>query len=129
MTLSAENHVFSSHIPANLAPNRLTEAVHAARAAGRSFIDLTESNPTRAGFGAVGVSTRGRDTGDAQIFVNLVDNPRLDRALQTARARDRCVADRRAPLPVEMRSTDLALMLSGVDVAQTRRRRWYERVA
>ena len=28
--------------------------------------------------GAVGVSTRGRDTGDAQLFVNLVDNPRLD---------------------------------------------------
>jgi transposase len=33
------------------------------------------------------------------------------------------------PGPVEMRSTDLALLLSGVDVAQTRRRRWYERVA
>ena len=28
--------------------------------------------------GTVGLSTRGRDTGDAQIFVNLVDNPRLD---------------------------------------------------
>jgi cyclophilin family peptidyl-prolyl cis-trans isomerase len=28
--------------------------------------------------GAVGVSTRGRDTGDAQIFIDLVDNPRLD---------------------------------------------------
>ena len=28
--------------------------------------------------GAVGLSTRGRDTGDAQIFINLVDNPRLD---------------------------------------------------
>lgn len=28
--------------------------------------------------GTVGVSTRGRDTGDAQIFINLVDNPRLD---------------------------------------------------
>ena len=28
--------------------------------------------------GAVGISTRGRDTGDAQIFVNLVDLPRLD---------------------------------------------------
>ena len=28
--------------------------------------------------GAVGISTRGRDTGDAQIFVNLVHNPRLD---------------------------------------------------
>jgi len=30
---------------------------------------------------------------------------------------------------VEMRSTDLALLLAGVDIAQTRRRRWYERVA
>ena len=28
--------------------------------------------------GAVGISTRGRDTGDAQIFVDLVDNPRFD---------------------------------------------------
>jgi cyclophilin family peptidyl-prolyl cis-trans isomerase len=28
--------------------------------------------------GAVGLSTRGRDTGDAQFFVDLVDNPRLD---------------------------------------------------
>jgi cyclophilin family peptidyl-prolyl cis-trans isomerase len=28
--------------------------------------------------GAVGISTRGRDTGDAQIFVNLVDLPQLD---------------------------------------------------
>jgi transposase len=31
--------------------------------------------------------------------------------------------------PVEIRSTDLALLLGGVDPAQTRRRRWYERVA
>ena len=28
--------------------------------------------------GTVGLSTRGRDTGDAQIFINLVDNVRLD---------------------------------------------------
>jgi cyclophilin family peptidyl-prolyl cis-trans isomerase len=28
--------------------------------------------------GAVGISTRGRDTGDMQIFFNLVDSPRLD---------------------------------------------------
>jgi cyclophilin family peptidyl-prolyl cis-trans isomerase len=28
--------------------------------------------------GTVGISTRGHDTGDAQIFVNLVDNKRLD---------------------------------------------------
>lgn len=30
------------------------------------------------GRGTVGISSRGRDTGDAQFFVNLVDNPRLD---------------------------------------------------
>jgi cyclophilin family peptidyl-prolyl cis-trans isomerase/HEAT repeat protein len=30
--------------------------------------------------GAVGISTRGRDTGDAQLFINLVDSPRLDHA-------------------------------------------------
>lgn len=28
--------------------------------------------------GTLGISTRGRDTGDAQIFVNLTDNPSLD---------------------------------------------------
>ena len=28
--------------------------------------------------GAVGLSTRGRDTGDAQFFLDLVDNPRFD---------------------------------------------------
>lgn len=28
--------------------------------------------------GAVGISTRGRDTGDAQFFIDLVDNPRLN---------------------------------------------------
>jgi cyclophilin family peptidyl-prolyl cis-trans isomerase/HEAT repeat protein len=28
--------------------------------------------------GTVGVSTRGRDTGDAQLFINVADSPRLD---------------------------------------------------
>ena len=28
--------------------------------------------------GAVGISTRGRDTGDGQFFIDLVDNPRLN---------------------------------------------------
>ena len=28
--------------------------------------------------GTLGISTRGRDTGDAQVFINLVDNPLLD---------------------------------------------------
>jgi transposase len=31
--------------------------------------------------------------------------------------------------PVEMRGADLMLLLSGVDVGATRRRRWYERAA
>ncbi|MEP7118488.1 MAG: peptidylprolyl isomerase, partial [Acidobacteriota bacterium] len=30
--------------------------------------------------GTLGISTRGRDTGDAQMFINLVDSPRLDHA-------------------------------------------------
>jgi len=30
---------------------------------------------------------------------------------------------------VELHSRDLLLLLSGIDLAQTRRRRWYERVA
>ena len=36
--------------PEDLTPNRLAEALKAARAEGRTILDLTESNPTRAGF-------------------------------------------------------------------------------
>jgi hypothetical protein len=42
--------VFSSRLPENVATNRLTDAVRARRGRGESFVDLTESNPTRAGF-------------------------------------------------------------------------------
>jgi aspartate/methionine/tyrosine aminotransferase len=42
--------VFSSRLPDNVATNRLTETVRARRARGHSLIDLTESNPTGAGF-------------------------------------------------------------------------------
>ena len=31
--------------------------------------------------------------------------------------------------PLEMRASDLMLLMSGVDVSRTRRRRWYERAA
>lgn len=34
-----------------------------------------------------------------------------------------------ADAPVVLRSSDLLLLLAGVDLAHTRRRRWYERVA
>jgi alanine-synthesizing transaminase len=39
----------SSRLPADLAPNRLTAAVARRRAGGGGLVDLTESNPTRAG--------------------------------------------------------------------------------
>ena len=42
--------MFSSRIPADLAPNRIGRAVSRLRAAGATLIDLTESNPTRVGF-------------------------------------------------------------------------------
>jgi alanine-synthesizing transaminase len=41
---------FSARVPADLAPNRLTGAVAGMRAEGRPVVDLTLSNPTRAGF-------------------------------------------------------------------------------
>ncbi|MCU1384072.1 MAG: aminotransferase [Acidobacteria bacterium] len=42
--------MFSSRLPDHAATNRLTEAVRARRARGDAFIDLTQSNPTAAGF-------------------------------------------------------------------------------
>ena len=42
--------MFSPRLPGRLAPNRLAQTIDHMRRAGRSYIDLTESNPTRAGF-------------------------------------------------------------------------------
>jgi alanine-synthesizing transaminase len=42
--------MFSSRFHWDFRPNRLTQALHAKRAAGAQVLDLTESNPTRAGF-------------------------------------------------------------------------------
>lgn len=42
--------MFSSRVPSDLAPNRLAQALAKCRAEGRAIVDLTESNPTRAGF-------------------------------------------------------------------------------
>ena len=41
--------MFSSRLPADLRPNRLAAAIHARRASGRAFLDLTLTNPTTAG--------------------------------------------------------------------------------
>jgi aspartate/methionine/tyrosine aminotransferase len=42
--------MFSHRLPTNLAPNKLAHALAARRRTGQPVIDLTESNPTRAGF-------------------------------------------------------------------------------
>ena len=42
--------MFSSRVPATLASNRFAQAVDRARAGRRPLLDLTESNPTKAGF-------------------------------------------------------------------------------
>jgi alanine-synthesizing transaminase len=42
--------MFSSRLPDDLASNRLARALDERHGSGRPFIDLTESNPTRAGF-------------------------------------------------------------------------------
>ena len=65
--------MFSSRLPANVRANRLSEALRARR---EPFIDLTLSNPPRAGFDYP--EDLLAPLGDAQIFVDLVDNPRLD---------------------------------------------------
>ena len=44
--------MFSSRLPADLAPNRIGQAVARLRGTGADFVDLTESNPTRVGFAA-----------------------------------------------------------------------------
>jgi cyclophilin family peptidyl-prolyl cis-trans isomerase/HEAT repeat protein len=46
--------------------------------AGDALYMRDETSMASHGRGTVGLSTRGRDTGDAQFFINLVDNPRLD---------------------------------------------------
>jgi cyclophilin family peptidyl-prolyl cis-trans isomerase len=45
---------------------------------GHRLYTRDERGPVSHKRGTVGLSTRGRDTGDMQFFINLVDNPRLD---------------------------------------------------
>ena len=41
--------MFSTRTPSSLEPNRLTRALAELRARAQPFVDLTETNPTRAG--------------------------------------------------------------------------------
>lgn len=49
MTLAYSVPMFSSRLPAHMVPNRLAQAVAAARSRGTPLIDLTVTNPTGAG--------------------------------------------------------------------------------
>lgn len=57
--------MFSSRVPADLSPNRLTLAVERVRASRAPVIDLTETNPTRAGLAYPSgvLATLGADAG------------------------------------------------------------------
>jgi aspartate/methionine/tyrosine aminotransferase len=48
--MSSSASMFSKRLPANIAVNTLAQRLDVIRAAGGTFVDLTESNPTRAGF-------------------------------------------------------------------------------
>jgi len=48
--VSSESFRFSQRLPADLRPNPISELIQAKRHAGVRILDLTESNPTRAGF-------------------------------------------------------------------------------
>src|SRR4029453_19563536 len=47
---SLSSGMFSEGVPRSLEPNRITQSVRLARAAGRPLLDLTMTNPTTAGF-------------------------------------------------------------------------------
>lgn len=57
--------MFSTRVPQDLGRNRLTQAIEQMRAEHRPFIDLTESNPTRAGFTYPADFLAPMSTGDA----------------------------------------------------------------
>ena len=60
--------MFSSRIPADLAPNRIGRALGRLRAARAQLIDLTESNPTRVGFRYPPGLLRGRSEREVRVY-------------------------------------------------------------
>ncbi len=60
--------MFSSRIPADLAPNRIGRAVSRLQAARTEVVDLTESNPTRVGFRFPPGLLRGAPERDVRLY-------------------------------------------------------------
>jgi aspartate/methionine/tyrosine aminotransferase len=60
--------MFSSRVPAHLESNAITRAVERARSAGRELIDLTLTNPTRAGIAYPDTQLQALSAPDAAIY-------------------------------------------------------------
>jgi aspartate/methionine/tyrosine aminotransferase len=67
VSCSLSIRMFSERIPRRLEPNRIARAVGLARAAGRSLIDLTATNPTTAGFAYPSAMLRSLAAPDALV--------------------------------------------------------------
>jgi len=77
--------MFSSRTPRTLVPNALSELLHARRGSGAAVLDLTESNPPRAGL--VLPADRLRSTFDEQRLAQYEPLPRGDEEARFAVAR------------------------------------------
>ncbi len=76
----ARAHYYDGHVFHRVEPDFVVQGggPDASEYAGDRQFMRDELTPRAQARGTVGISTRGRDTGDAQWFINLVDNPRLD---------------------------------------------------
>jgi cyclophilin family peptidyl-prolyl cis-trans isomerase len=79
LKLALEDHYYDGLTFHRIVPNFIIQggSPGANEYAGQKAYMRDEIERTN-GRGTVGLSTRGRNTGDAQFYINLVDNPRLD---------------------------------------------------
>lgn len=76
----ARSRYYDGHVLQRVEPNFVIQGggPDASEYVGDATFMRDELTPHSHFRGTLGISSRGRDTGDAQWFINLVDNPRLD---------------------------------------------------
>jgi cyclophilin family peptidyl-prolyl cis-trans isomerase/HEAT repeat protein len=76
----ARAHYYDGHVFQRVEPNFVVQGggPDASEYVGDSLFMRDELTGRSHARGTIGISSRGRDTGDAQWFINLADNPRLD---------------------------------------------------
>ncbi len=76
----ADQHYFEGHVLQRVEPNFVIQGggPGASEYVGDAAFMRDELSRRPSFRGTLGVSSRGRDTGDAQLYINLVDNPILD---------------------------------------------------